>query len=157
MIRFIFIAALFCLIILQFFQPAKNSGEYLDVAVFEAETGVGPKIKTILENKCYDCHSNRTGYPWYANVSPVSLWIDGHIEEGREHFDASRWAAYDAEKKDHKLEELVEEVEEGKMPLPSYTWLHGNISPEEKDMLIRWARKARLSLAPVAGLPQDGF
>jgi len=148
--RVLHIALLIILAAMQFYRPQRNDSREREVTAFEKETGVSGEVRTILENKCYDCHSNRTVYPWYANVSPVSIWIDGHIVEGREHFDASGWVSYDAEKKDHKLEELVEEVEEGKMPLPSYTWTHGNISREERDMLIRWARAARISLAPVA-------
>ncbi len=48
------------------------------------------------------------------------------------------------QKQDHKLEELVEEVEEGEMPLDSYTWIHGDISKEEKELLIQWAEMARM-------------
>lgn len=149
-IRIVLIMSLFCLLVMQFFQPSKNQSDYQDVAAFEAETGVSAEVKTILESKCYDCHSNQTVYPWYAHVAPVSLWIDDHIVEGREHFDASEWASYDLERKDHKLEELIEEVEEDKMPLPSYTWIHGNITREEKEILIQWAREARVLMASVA-------
>lgn len=149
-LKVVFIALLIILLAMQLYRPQLNNSPYRDVEVFEAETVVNPEIRTILENKCYDCHSNQTVYPWYAQVAPVSIWIDGHIEEGREHFDVSDWASYDAEKKDHKLEELIEEVEEGKMPLPSFTWIHGTISTEERDMLLRWAREARVSLSPVA-------
>jgi hypothetical protein len=149
-LRIVLIALLIMLAVLQFYRPQRNDSQYREVAAFEKETGVPGKVKTILENKCYDCHSNQTVYPWYANVAPVSLWIDGHIVEGREHFDVSIWASYDVEKKDHKLEEFIEEVEEDKMPLPSYTWIHGNISAEEKEMLIQWAREARVLMASVA-------
>jgi hypothetical protein len=149
-LRVLLIALLIILTAMQFYHPQKNDNQYREVAAFETETGVNAEVKTILESKCYDCHSNQTVYPWYANVAPVSLWIDDHIVEGREHFDASEWVSYDIEKKDHKLEELIEEVEEDKMPLPSYTWIHGNISGEEKEMLIQWAREARVLMASVA-------
>ena len=101
----------------------------------------------ILEQKCYDCNSNNTVYPWYAEVAPISLWIDGHIEEGREHFNVSDWASWDLEKKDHIMDELVEEVEEGHMPEDSYTWMHGKLSQEEKEMLMAWGKKVRRELA----------
>jgi hypothetical protein len=149
-LRILLISLLIILVAMQFYRPQRNASQYREVTVFEKETGVPGEVRTILENKCYDCHSNQTVYPWYANVAPVSLWIDDHIVEGREHFDASEWASYDIEKKDHKLEELIEEVEEDKMPLPSYTWIHDNISGEEKEMLIQWAREARILMASVA-------
>ncbi len=132
---------------LQFYRPEKNNAEYREVAAFEQETTPNQEVKTILENKCYDCHSNKTSYPWYAEIAPVSLWIDHHVEEGNEHFNVSKWASYSDKKKDHKLEELIEEVEEGEMPLQSYTWLHGNITEEEKQTLLSWAKQARTRYA----------
>jgi len=56
----------------------------------------------------------------------------------------SKWESYSLKKKDHKLEELIEEVEEGEMPLNSYTWIHGNLPENEKDLLLQWATLARL-------------
>ncbi len=41
----------------------------------------------------------------------------------------------------HKMEEIVEQVKEGEMPLNSYTWIHkdANLSETEKTKLINWA------------------
>ena len=97
---------------MQFYRPEKNVSEYDVIAQFEAETQPPQEVVTILKQKCYDCHSNQTEYPWYAEVAPISIWIDGHVEEGKEHFNVSEWATYSLKKKDHKLEELIEEVEE---------------------------------------------
>ena len=142
-VKKILIVLLIAFVLIQFYRPEKNDADYRDVAAFETETKVEGTIKTILETKCYDCHSNKTTYPWYAEVAPVSYWLADHVEEGNEHFNVSQWATYNDKKKDHKLDELIEEVEEGEMPLPSYTWTHGSITEEEKEALIAWARKAR--------------
>jgi len=139
------IALLIVLVVLQFVRPDKNESGYESVAYFEKETKPSPAIQEILKTKCYDCHSNQTKYPWYAEVAPVSIWIADHIEEGNEHFNVSEWSSWSDKKKDHKLDELVEEVEEGEMPLDSYTWLHGNISDVDKEALMSWAKKARES------------
>lgn len=139
----ILLVALGALILLQFYRPEKNLAEYQDVASFETETQPTPEIKTILENKCYDCHSNKTEYPWYAEVAPFSILVADHVEEGNEHFNVSQWDSYDDKKKDHKLDELIEEVEEGHMPEDSYTWIHGGISEDEKQDLMDWAKLAR--------------
>ena len=56
----------------------------------------------------------------------------------------SAWEKYSTKKKDHKLEELIEEVEEGEMPLESYTWIHGKLSKEDKEKLIQWANLVRI-------------
>lgn len=131
------------MVAIQLWRPEKNDAEIREVAAFEKETRPSPEVVAILENKCYDCHSNKTVYPWYSEIAPFSLWIADHVEEGNEHFNVSQWDSYDTKKRDHKLEELIEEVEEGEMPLDSYTWLHGNITEEEKQAILLWAKEAR--------------
>ena len=142
-IKKILIALLVLLVAIQFYRPEKNEAEVLDVVAFEAETRPSAEVKAVLKTKCYDCHSNKTTYPWYAEVAPISFWIAHHVEEGNEHFNASQWETYDAKKRDHKLDELIEEVEEGEMPLSEYTWTHGGITENEKEAIIAWAQKAR--------------
>jgi hypothetical protein len=139
----ILLAALVVLVLLQFYRPEKNDAEYRDVASFEMETQPTPEVKIILENHCYNCHSNKTEYPWYAEVAPFSLLIADHVEEGNEHFNVSQWNGYDDKKKDHKLDELIEEVEKGEMPEKGYALIHGGISDEEKEALIAWTRESR--------------
>jgi len=129
--------------IMQFIRPDRNESGYESVAYFENETKPNAQIQSILKNNCYDCHSNQTVCPWYANVAPISFWLDHHIEEGKEHFNVSGWEQYSPKKKDHKLEELIEEVEEGEMPLDSYTWTHGNLSQKDAALLIKWANQVR--------------
>jgi len=131
------------LVIIQFIRPEKNEAGYESIAFFERDTKPSNEIITILKDNCYDCHSNHTVYPWYAEVAPVSYWLDHHVEEGKEHFNLSDWENYSIKKKDHKLEELIEEVEEGHMPLSSYTWIHGSLNEKEKETLISWVKKLR--------------
>ena len=141
-------AAIFLLVVLigmQFYRPDKNVADSDYVQAFEAETSPNPEIKKMLKAACYDCHSAHTEYPWYNNVAPISYWIDGHIEEGKEHLDFSAWAGYSAKKKDHKLEEFIEYIENGKMPLREYTWTHedARLSPDQRKALMDWAEDAR--------------
>lgn len=142
MIKKILIVLLVALVAIQFLPVDKNNAETHEVQVFEAETQPSAEVKSILTAKCYDCHSNKTAYPWYAKVAPVSLWIADHVEEGKEHLDLSNWANYKAKRKEHKLEEVYEEVEEGKMPLKSYKYLHGDLTDSERELLVNWALKA---------------
>lgn len=148
------IALLVVLIGLQFFQPEKNIAEGDYVATFEQETKPNPEIQKILETTCYDCHSANTKYPWYSNIAPISYWMNGHIEEGKEHLDFSAWPELSAKKKDHKLEEFIEYVENGEMPLEEYTWTHedARLTPEQREALMDWATEARL-LYEVAQTP----
>ncbi|AXT58508.1 cytochrome C [Aquimarina sp. AD1] len=135
------------LVIMQFVRPDKNESGYESVAYFENDTKPTEKVKEILKSNCYDCHSNQTIYPWYAEIAPVSYWLADHVEEGKEHFNVSDWEGYSDKKKDHKLDELIEEVEEGEMPLSSYTWIHGDLEKEEMEVLINWTRELRKKYA----------
>ncbi|WP_299222363.1 heme-binding domain-containing protein [uncultured Aquimarina sp.] len=143
MIKKIGISLVILIVILQFFRPDKNESGYETIAAFEAQTMPSSEVKEILRANCYDCHSSQTQYPWYAEITPVNYWLADHIAHGKGHFDASAWDAYTDKKKDHKLEELIEMVEDKTMPLDSYTWIHGKLSEEDAQKLINWAKKVR--------------
>ena len=133
------------LIIFQLIPLEKHTGRddpEKDIIVVE---NVNEEVTAILKKACYDCHSIKTVYPWYAGVAPVSWWIVHHVNEGREHLDFSTWSDYDAKKRDHKLEELAEEVEEGAMPLNPYVWMHGEakLTEQERTLLVDWANGLR--------------
>ncbi len=142
-IKNLFIVLLLVLVITQFLRPEKNEASYTSITTFEDLASVTPDIQSILQNQCYDCHSNTTRYPWYMEVSPVSHWMAYHIDEGKKHFNVSNWEAYTAKQKDHKLEELIEEIEKKKMPLESYTWMHGELPSADAEKLIAWAKEVR--------------
>lgn len=144
-VKKIAIALLIILIAMQFYRPDKNTAQGDYVAAFEAETQPPTEVKQILKTACYDCHSTNTEYPWYNNIAPVSYWLADHIEDGKRHLNFSDWENYDNKKKDHKLEEVIEEVNEGKMPLNEYTWTHADadLSDEQINVLVSWAEEAR--------------
>jgi hypothetical protein len=89
-------------------------------------------------------------------VAPVSFFVASHVEEGREHLNFSTWGQDDAERRDHKLEELIEMVEEGEMPLRSYTLGHpeARLTDAQRRLLMEWARARRTELG-VAGRGDD--
>lgn len=136
------------LIIIQFFRidktikPINTKTDYISVAQ------TNPEISTILKNACYDCHSNQPTYPWYTNIAPVSWWIKNHINEGSRHLNFSEWETYTSKRKDHKLEECIEMIEEGEMPMNSYTWMHGEakLTNAQRTLLIDWFKAERTKL-----------
>jgi hypothetical protein len=145
--KIILIILLIILIAMQFFRPEKNNQGYESVALFEDEIKPREEIKAILKQNCYDCHSNQTQYPWYAEIAPFSFWLEDHIKVGKKHLNFSEWSSYSLKKKDHKLEELLEMVKEDEMPLKSYTIIHGGLSKTEKTLLLQWATVTRLYLS----------
>lgn len=139
------IILLILLIVAQFFRPEKNDGEIDTVNAFIAETNPPENVLKILNNTCFDCHSSKTNYPWYNSITPVNFWLDDHIKDGKKHLDFSKWSGYSLKKKEHKMDELHEEVAEKKMPLDSYTWTHedANLTQEQIDAVVSWGKKVQ--------------
>jgi len=138
-------------VIIQFFRidktnlPVEASVDMIKVMKVPTE------IEGILSTSCYDCHTNETIYPWYTNIAPVSWWIKKHVDEGRDELNFSEWGIYSLRRKDHKLDEIIELVEENEMPLKSYLLVHGDasLSAEQKAQLVDWANSAREELGYV--------
>ncbi len=140
------LALLVILIAMQFYRPEKNLAEGDHLAEFLTETNPPEGVSMILKQSCYDCHSNNTVYPWYNNIAPISYWLADHIDHGKGHLNFSAWDTYDAKKKDHKLEEVIEMTEKEEMPLKEYTWTHeeARLTEEQRAQVIEWAKKTRL-------------
>lgn len=132
-------------VVIQFFRPEKNVSAQTsrnDITTLYTMPG---DVKNIMERACYDCHSNNTRYPWYAEIQPVAWWMADHVEEGKEHINYSEFAAYGLRKQYHKMEETEEMVKENHMPLDSYTWMHkdAKLTSEERQRLSQWSVDVR--------------
>ncbi len=96
-------------------------------------------VKALLKKACYDCHSNETIWPLYSYIAPASWLVSGDVANGRKHLNFSEW---DDTKADKVLEEIWEEIEENKMPLKIYTYLHPNsiLTLNDKQIIKEWAK-----------------
>lgn len=129
--------------ILQIFPRNKNANQEPTAAdIFEVEEA-SLELTSLIKGACYDCHSHQTEYPWYSELAPFSWWIDDHVADGRKHLNFSEWATYDSEKRGHKAEEAVEEINEGEMPLESYQLAHSSarFSDQEITLIVNWFKK----------------
>lgn len=142
MLRKILLVLVLLLVILQFVRPERNLDNSVNPDEITAHYPVPENVQTILKRACYDCHSNYTNYPWYTNIQPVGLWLQNHVNEGKGELNFSVFNTYSAKKKAHKMEEVAEMVEEGEMPLSSYTLIHGDakLTKEESEVLVTWAK-----------------
>ena len=133
------------LLIAQFKRPAKTNPVSDPSLAIEAHVQVDPNVGAILNRSCYDCHSNKTRWPWYSNVAPVSWFVIDHVNEGRHDLNFSEWGKYSRQDQKAQLGQLCELVTEGWMPLSSYTPLHpsAKLSEEDKKLLCSWASAQR--------------
>ena len=152
----ILIVLLVIFLIIQVFRPVKNlSGDTThDISKNYA---VPANVQTILVKACYDCHSNKTRYPWYAEVQPVAWWMDDHIKEAKRKINFNAFTSYSIARQFKKLEDCMDEVKDGGMPLSSYTFIHRNsiLTDAEKSTFTNWCHAVRDSIR--AKYPADSL
>lgn len=136
---------LLAFVVIQFFRPAKNKSEGISNNDITKLYPVPQEVQDILKTSCYDCHSNNTVYPWYAEVQPVAWWLDNHIQDGKKDLNFSEFAGYRHRRQYKKLEEINELVKKNEMPLDSYLWIHKNakLSDAQKLVLANWVTAVR--------------
>lgn len=139
----ILLAIIIILLVIQFIRPTKNDSPDTEYALSNKYALTG-SVNEIMKDACYDCHSNRTNYPWYAEIQPIGWWLNDHVEDGKRHFNFSDFTRASIARQNHKFEEVIETVEEGEMPLPSYTWLgmhpKANLTEAQRTEIINWAK-----------------
>ena len=143
MLKKILIGLGLLIIIIQFIRPEKNVSNDL-VNNISTKYKVPLEVNQLLQVSCNDCHSNKTQYPWYANVQPVAWWLNDHVVDGKKHLNFSEFTKKPLFVQNHKFDEIIEMVGDKEMPLPSYTnfGLHAeaNLSDEQRKMITDWAK-----------------
>jgi len=150
-LRWTLIVLVCAFVVAQFFGPARTNPPAEASQSIESRLQVTPEVSAILDRSCNDCHSNKTRWPWYAHVAPVSWFVIDHVNEGRENVNFSEWSQYTPQNADGVLRQICREVRSGMMPLSSYTPLHpgSELSTEDRQKICAWtdAERARLSAA----------
>lgn len=137
---------------LQFIRPARTNPPIDEARTILKHTQITSEVASILDRACNDCHSNQTRWPWYSNISPVSWFVAGHVNEGRREMNFSDWAQYSTQQQVGLLKEMCSEVKAGAMPMKSYLRLHGEatLTPEDVKTLCDWAARESERLSQVS-------
>jgi len=93
-----------------------------------------PRTRELAVRACFDCHSNHTKWPWYANVAPLSWAVQLDVEGAREVVNFSEWgrpyalAGYSGQR-----------TLEGNMPPYKYMMAHpeAKLTEQERAELAR--------------------
>ncbi|HSC53793.1 MAG TPA: heme-binding domain-containing protein [Phnomibacter sp.] len=138
---------------MQFFQPNKDNQDMDMRHDISHVIHIPDSVYSLLKTACYDCHSNFTHYAWYSDIQPFGWWMNGHIEDGKRHLNFQEFALLQPTEKfgttalrqADKLDEVMETVKGGIMPLRSYTSLHkeAKLTQAQKTTIINWAAAAR--------------
>ncbi|NPA66881.1 MAG: heme-binding domain-containing protein [Epsilonproteobacteria bacterium] len=120
-------------------------GEKTNPPVDEKLTLKAPKeVMDIFQRSCFDCHSNRTKWPWYSSVFPMSWSVRDHVKNGRTALNFDKWNSYSKEKQ-AKLRQNIATKAGRTMPLADYLWLHedAKLTKSELETIQKWAYKDR--------------
>ncbi len=132
-------------ILIQFARPAKNLGETPSPNALTTVYPMKQEVQAIFKRACNDCHSNHSEYPWYSHIQPVGWWLNSHIKDGKRHFNLDEFMNYPVARQYKKLEETAEQVNDGEMPISSYTLMHGiaKLSEQDKKLINDWVEELR--------------
>jgi hypothetical protein len=156
-LKYFGLIVLAALIVAQFFQPSLNEAKAESGYRISNTFAVPPDVAQILSASCYDCHSNNTRSMFYMHIQPVGWWVMDHVNEGKEELNFDQFGDYSLRRQYHKLEEIMEQVNENEMPLTSYTLVHGDakLTDVQKSRLIDWANELRDTME--AHYPMDSL
>ena len=144
------VVVLACLfVVAQFSRLARTNPATDQSLALQSHLQVSPQVALIIDRSCADCHSNKTRWPWYSKVAPVSWFVIDHVNEGRRNLNFSEWGRYTKRDTDGLFKQICREVKSGAMPLSSYTPLHpgSKLSPEDVKTLCDWANTAPARIA----------
>jgi hypothetical protein len=148
----ILMALLIAVVLIQFLRPVKNINTTVSAQDINQLYPVPDSVMQILVKACYDCHSDNTRYPWYFNMQPVAWWMNDHITDAKRELNFSEFGKRPLAKQAKKLKKSAKEIQEGTMPLDSYTWIHKDaiLTEAEKQLLINWANNLSQQISKLA-------
>jgi hypothetical protein len=99
-----------------------------------------PRTRELAQRACFDCHSNTTVWPTYAQIAPASWLLQHDVEEGRSHLNFSEW-----NRPQEHAGDAAKEVREKAMPPAIYLPLHAGarLTDTEREELAAGLQRLR--------------
>ncbi|WP_047418840.1 heme-binding domain-containing protein [Cellulophaga sp. Hel_I_12] len=147
-VKIIAIILLVAFVGIQFIPTERNQSYTVPETDFMLVNNVPETIQRKLQVSCYDCHSNNTQYPWYNKIQPAAWFLEDHIKEGKAELNFNEWDSLSSRRKASKLRSIIKQIENGEMPLDSYTLIHkdAKFSEAEAEELISFITQLKDSL-----------
>src|ERR1700675_3916792 len=100
------------------------------------------EVRSVLRQKCGDCHSAQTRWPWYGRFAPVSWLMESDITEAQEQMNLSKWESLPDEEILTMRAEIAGMARAHMIPPLQYRLAHSDVGVTDDDMkLLRdWAR-----------------
>ncbi len=105
-------------------------------------------VESILTQACSSCHSEKTHWPWYSHVAPVSWLVEEDVKRARERMNLSRWDRLDVVEQRSLLTAIATVIENREMPLHRFVVFHPELrlSTDDSIQVIEWTRAERRRL-----------
>jgi len=109
---------------------------------------IAPAIASVFAHACIDCHSEKTRWPWYSHVAPVSWLVENDVKHAREHLNLSRWDSLGAAEQRRPLTAVATVIENREMPPRKYVLFNpgAKLSADDSVQVIEWTRSERRRL-----------
>lgn len=109
-------------------------------------------VKPIFQEKCFNCHSNQTKFPFYYKMPGAKQLIDADIVEAKKHIDMSNdfpFQGHGTPKED--LEAIAKSVTNNDMPPFKYKMMHwkSGITKQEREQILQWTKESLESLEKI--------
>ncbi|HET8826144.1 MAG TPA: heme-binding domain-containing protein [Terriglobales bacterium] len=142
------VSVLALLFLLAFVHPFGNARVADPARQLMSSAQIETPVLDVLQRSCQNCHSERTTWPAYSHVAPISWLIEKDVQNGRSHWDMSKWDRYSLEDREHILSQIGPMVRNKQMPLPKYLLLHpeAKLSDADAKLLYQWSRQERKRL-----------
>jgi hypothetical protein len=109
---------------------------------------ITPSVAGVFARICINCHSEKTRWPWYSQVAPVSWLVESDVKRARKHLNLSRWDSLDAAEQRLLLTAIATVIENQEMPPHRYVVLHpeAKLSADDSVQVIEWTHAERRRL-----------
>lgn len=154
-------ALMIAAILLSFFHPWGDlRGGRAASEDLLAGSQLSPAARRVLVMKCLDCHSERTRWPAYSHLAPVSWLVERDVHLGRDSLNLSRWAELSASDQADLMGRIAAGVRSGEMPPRQYVFIHrdARLSAEDRKALYAGAKAERrrlLKKQPIRNQPLE--
>lgn len=137
----IFYSILALFAILQLFQPDRNVSTENFKTDLANHYHIPDTVETLLNNICYDCHSNNTDYPWFINIQPIGWYIQSKVDKGKTKLNFADFGNLTKKEAVDKLDNIQEVMKKNTMPLHAYKWANkdANLTIEQRNAIANWA------------------
>jgi cytochrome c len=100
------------------------------------------EVRSVLREKCADCHSTQTHWPWYGRFAPVSWLLEYDITASQKELNLSQWESLPDEDILRLRVEIAGVTRAHMMPPLRYRLVHRGAEITDGDIRVlrNWAR-----------------